>query len=134
MSETTTTSAPVRCFACGTSEEERTRARAEIPTVAVFVHGGLVQDVCFSSPCRVIVIDSDCDEVGDATGAFVNPDSGRASYVGVGDWTLYEDADKAATDAAFVRAAIKTADDPWHAFRDNEEERARVQRELEGGQ
>lgn len=104
----------------------------EIPTIAVFVHGGLVQDVCFSGPCRVIVIDSDVEEQGDADAVFIDPDTGRAHYVGVGDWVgTYSDGQSLSAD--FVRAAIKAADEPDHAFRDNEEERGRVQRECEEG-
>lgn len=108
-----------RCFACGNT--------GEMPTVAVFVRGGLVQDVCFDGSVRVVVVDFDCDSTEGAI--FTDPESGRAHRANASFWT--QDDQELHDDPAYVRAAIKTATDPYAPMRDNEKERARVQREIE---
>lgn len=98
-----------------------------IPTIAVFVSGGLVQDICFDGAVRVIVIDSDCEEAADATGIYTNPTDGRARWVWASEWTDHTEP----SDPDYVRAAVKAFDDPWAPLHDNEEERARIRRECE---
>lgn len=116
-----------RCFACGND-----RLPNDPPTIAVFVSGGLVQDVCFDGAVRVVVIDSDCDtDDDDRIGIFTDPETGRASRVWAVTYERAGDEDRAAIDTAYVRAAVKTATDPYAPMRDNEEERARIQREIE---
>lgn len=108
-------------------ERCKKKVAPEIPSIAVFVRGGCVQDVCFGGgQVRVIVVDFDTDGVG--SGIYVDPDTGKASYCNTAEYQ--RNAAEHDIDGEYVRAAIKTADDPWHAFRDNEEERARVEREL----
>ena len=116
-----------RCFACGND-----RLPNDPPTIAVFVSGGLVQDVCFDGNVRVVVIDHDCDEDDDSrVGIFTDPETGRHSKVWAVTYERSKDEERAQLDAWWVRAAVKTATDPFAPFRDNEEERKRIQREIE---
>lgn len=107
-----------RCFACGNT--------GEIPTVAVFIRGGLVSNVCFDGSVRVVVIDFDTDNEG--RGIYTDPDDGKHFYV---DGSMWERSGDPADDRAYVRAALQAFTDPLAPMRDNEEERRRIQRELE---
>jgi hypothetical protein len=107
-----------RCFACGNT--------GEIPTVAVFVRGGLVQDVHFDGSVRVVVIDFDTDNEG--SGIYRDPDTGKHSYV---DGSMWERSGDPADDRTYVRAAVQAFADPIASLRDNEEERARIHHEME---
>ena len=93
--------AKVRCFACG-----NTRLPSNPPTIAVFVEGGLIQDICFDGQVRVVVIDSDVDtDDGDNIGIYTNPATGHASRVWATIWERGEYAD----DPIQVRAALRAA-------------------------
>jgi hypothetical protein len=104
---------------------ERFKAKND-PTVAVFVRGGLVDAVCFDGLVRVVVVDFDCDA--DRGSIFIDPDDGRASRAYARIWPS---ADPDNVGLPYVRAAVRAATDPLAPLRDNEEERARIHREIE---
>lgn len=86
------------------------------PTIAVFVRGGLVQDVCADFPCRVIVLDFDTErDDDDNTAAHWHPDPtglmGGAEEERCCINDLDIDAGSVADELPYVLAAIATADE-----------------------
>ena len=83
------------------------------PTIAVFVEGGQIQDICFDGAVRVVVIDFDAgeDDPDDERNANYTSPDGRTQRVGVGLWENYNttNGQPAAGDRATVRAALRAA-------------------------
>jgi len=93
--------AKVRCFACG-----NTRLPSNPPTIAVFVEGGLIQDICFDGAVRVVVLDFDVDtDDNDHIGIYTDPRDGKDSRAWVSVW---ERGDMTA-DPKYVQAALRAA-------------------------
>jgi hypothetical protein len=81
------------------------------PTIAVFVEGGLIQDICFDGAVRVVVIDFDeeNDDPDDDRMADYTTPEGDVIRVGLSVWTRSTTGANWASDASTVRAALRAA-------------------------
>jgi len=86
-------------------------AYRKTPTIAVFVEGGLIQDICFDGAVRVVVIDFDADDTDDERSANYTSPDGNTSRVGVGVWQRTSEpvGSTGRGDRAAVQAALRAA-------------------------
>ena len=76
------------------------------PTIAVFVEGGLIQDICFDGAVRVVVLDFDVDtDDSDHIGIYTDPRDGKASRAWVSVWERGD----MTNDPKYVQAALRAA-------------------------
>jgi hypothetical protein len=89
-----------------TLERRNGIAPTPIPTIAVFVEGGLIQDICFDGAVRVVVLDFDVDtDDSDHIGIYTDPRDGKASRAWVSVWERGD----MTNDPKYVQAALRAA-------------------------
>ena len=96
-----------------TLERHNGKTPTPTPTIAVFVEGGLIQDICFDGVARVVVIDFDQenDDPDDENMADYTSPDGNISRVGVGLWESTSEpvGSTGRGDRAAVQAALRAA-------------------------